>query len=85
MDKGKESDDDSHPSALRDNMKKGLSGRRSGHNMSAYFCGLDVHKESTYATVLSPDGDLVVQRRMPNEDVARRLQEDERSRLTLTA
>jgi transposase len=37
--------------------------------MSAYFCGLDVHKESTYATVLGPDGGVVAQSRMPNEDV----------------
>ena len=34
--------------------------------MSAYV-GLDVHKESTFATVLSQDGRVVVQRRVANE------------------
>jgi len=37
--------------------------------MSALICGLDVHKESTYATILAPDGEIVTQRRMPNEEV----------------
>jgi hypothetical protein len=31
--------------------------------MSAFVCGLDVHKESTYATILGPDGEVVAQRR----------------------
>jgi len=37
--------------------------------MSALVCGLDVHKESTYATILGPDGEIVTQSRMPNEEV----------------
>ena len=37
--------------------------------MSAFFCGLDVHKEYTYATVLGPDGGIVAQRKMGNEEV----------------
>jgi hypothetical protein len=37
--------------------------------MSAVVCGLEVHKESTYATVLDPGGEVLVQRRMPNEDI----------------
>jgi len=37
--------------------------------MSAVVCGLDVHKESTYATVLDRDGQVLVQRKMPNEDI----------------
>ena len=37
--------------------------------MSAVFCGLDVHKESTYATVLDSTGQVVTQRRMKNEDI----------------
>jgi transposase len=37
--------------------------------MSALVCGLDVHKEFTYATILGPDGEVVTQRRMPNEEV----------------
>jgi len=36
--------------------------------MSA-FVGLDVHSESTYATVLGLDGRVVDQRKMPNEHV----------------
>jgi len=37
--------------------------------MSAVFCGLDVHKESTYATILDSTGQVVTQRRMRNEDI----------------
>jgi len=39
--------------------------------MSAVVCGLDVHKESTCATVLDRDGQVLVQRKMPNEDIPR--------------
>ncbi len=37
--------------------------------MSAVVCGLDVHKESTYATILDERGQILVQRKMPNEDI----------------
>ncbi len=37
--------------------------------MSALVCGMSIHKESTYATILGPDGEIVNQRRMPNEKV----------------
>jgi len=37
--------------------------------MSALVCGLDVHKESTYATILNSDGKVVNQTRMNNEKV----------------
>ena len=37
--------------------------------MSAFVCGLDVHKDSTYATILDPDGKVVSQMRMNNERV----------------
>lgn len=37
--------------------------------MKAAYCGLDVHKESTYATVLDQTGQVVTQRRMRNEEV----------------
>jgi len=40
--------------------------------MSTIVCGLDVHKESTYATVLDRDGQVLVQRRMLNEDIRAR-------------
>ena len=37
--------------------------------MSAFVCGLDVHRDSTYATILDSDGKVVNQRRMSNESV----------------
>jgi hypothetical protein len=37
--------------------------------MSALKCGLDVHKEPTYATILGPDDKIFAQRSMPNEEV----------------
>jgi len=37
--------------------------------MSALVCGLDVHKDSTYATILDSEGKIVSQRRMSNEAV----------------
>ncbi len=37
--------------------------------MSALVCGLDVHKESTYATILTPEGKIVNQMKMSNEKV----------------
>ena len=53
----------------RDGMRSRLSLRRSSHSMSAFFCGLDIHKESTYAIILDPNGVVVTQRRMQNEEV----------------
>ena len=44
-------------------------GGRSGHVMSALVCGLDVHKDSTYATIMDPSGKIVDQTRMNNERV----------------
>jgi L-lactate utilization protein LutB len=40
---------------------------RSGHVMNALVCGLDAHKDSTYATVLDSSGKIVSQMRMNNE------------------
>lgn len=37
--------------------------------MSAVVCGLDVHKDSTYATILNPEGKIINQTRMINEKV----------------
>jgi transposase len=37
--------------------------------MSAFVCGLDVHKDSTYATILDSSGKIVNQMRMNNERV----------------
>jgi hypothetical protein len=46
-----------------------LGNGRSGHVMSAFVCGLDVHKDSTYATILDHDGKIMNQARMSNEKV----------------
>ena len=37
--------------------------------MSAFVCGLDVHKDSTYATILNLEGRIIDQTRMNNESV----------------
>jgi transposase len=37
--------------------------------MSALVCGLDVHKDSTYATILNDEGKIVDQTRMSNDRV----------------
>jgi hypothetical protein len=37
--------------------------------MSAIVCGLDVHKDSTYATVMNHEGKIVNQTKMRNERV----------------
>jgi len=34
--------------------------------MSAFVCGLDVHRDSTYATILNVSGKIINQRRMSN-------------------
>jgi len=43
--------------------------RRSAHVMSAFVCGLDVHRDSTYATILDCNGKIVSQGRMGNDKV----------------
>jgi len=43
--------------------------RRSRHVMSTLVRGLDVHKDSTYATILNSEGRIVNQTRMSNERV----------------
>jgi transposase len=37
--------------------------------MSALVCGLNVHKDSTYATILNDEGKVINQTRMSNERV----------------
>ena len=53
------------PGGMRSNKRE----RRSSHGMSACVCGLDVHKESTYATILTLEGKIVDQMKMSNEKV----------------
>jgi predicted RNase H-like nuclease (RuvC/YqgF family) len=51
-------------------MRRSILGRRrSDHVMSAIVCGLDVHKDSTYATILNHEGKIVNQTKMSNERV----------------
>ena len=38
-------------------------------NMNTLYCGLDVHKESTYATIINVFGEVLTQKRMRNEEV----------------
>ena len=37
--------------------------------MNAFYCGLDVHKKTTYATILGQDGEVITQKRMRNEEI----------------
>jgi transposase len=53
--------------------------------MSAVVCGLDVHKESTYATILDERGQILVQRKMPNEDIPAFLDMTKPERLAMEA
>jgi len=46
-----------------------LRKRRSRLVISAFIYGLNVHKDSTYATILTPEGKIVSQTRMENERV----------------
>ena len=43
--------------------------RRSSQSVGALVYGLDVYKESTYTKILDPDGEIVTQQSMPNEEV----------------
>jgi hypothetical protein len=52
-----------------DGMRSIKRGGRSCHFMSALVCGLDVHKDSTYATILNNEGKVINQTRMDNERV----------------
>ena len=47
-------------------MRSVKHGGRSCHFMSAFVCGLDVYEESTYATVLNDEGEVINQMRMSN-------------------
>jgi transposase len=53
--------------------------------MSAYFCGLDVHKDSTYATIMSCDGKIVSQRRMVNDRILSYLSDYQINRIGMEA
>jgi hypothetical protein len=37
--------------------------------LNILYCGLDVHKESTYAIFINVFGEVLTQKRMRNEDV----------------
>lgn len=53
--------------ASNDGMGSILGGRYPRHVMSLLVCGLDVHKHST---ILDPDGRIINQVRMNNENVS---------------
>ena len=56
---------------------------RSRHIMSALVCGLDVHKDSTYATILDSEGKIVDQTRMENEKVSSYLSQHKVGRVAM--
>jgi transposase len=37
--------------------------------MNTIYCGLDVHKETTYATIINIYGEVQTQKRMKNEEI----------------
>lgn len=39
------------------------------HDVSSLVCGLDIHKNSVYATVMSYGGEVVDKRKLPNDEV----------------
>jgi predicted RNase H-like nuclease (RuvC/YqgF family) len=45
-----------------------MSGR-SYHALSSLVCGLDVHKNSVYATVMSYAGEVIERRKLSNSEV----------------
>jgi transposase len=56
---------------------------RSRHTMSALVCGLDVHKDSTYATILDSEGKILDQTRMENEKVVTYLSQHKVGRVAM--
>ena len=53
---------DGQKNLIFDGMRKALGKKNSAHAMST-FVGLDIHAESTYATVIGEDGKILKQRR----------------------
>jgi transposase len=63
---------------------RSVKGRgRSCHVMSALVCGLDVHKDSTYATILNDEGKVINRMRMSNEKVLSYLKHFKVSRVAM--
>ena len=51
-------------------MKNVIGERCSYHIMNAnYYCGLDIHKESTYSTIIDNYGKVITQKRTMSEDI----------------
>ena len=50
-------------------MKDVKSRVHQSKSMNTLYCGLDVHKESTYATIINVFGEVLTQKRMRNEEV----------------
>jgi transposase len=53
--------------------------------MSVVVCGLDVHKETTYATLLDPSDQALIQRKMQNQDIPAFLKMTHPDKLTMEA
>ena len=53
--------------------------------MSAVVCGLDVHKETTYATILDREGQVLIQRKLQNEDIPAFLEMTHPNKLAMEA
>jgi len=53
--------------------------------MSAFVCGLDAHKDSTYATIIDCDSGVVSQRRIVNERVLSYLSDYQNDRIGMEA
>jgi len=39
------------------------------HDMSSLVCGLDIHKDNVYATLMSYGGEVVDKRKLSNDEV----------------
>jgi len=50
-------------------MKDIKSRVQSSSSINTLFCGMDVHKESTYATIINIFGEVQTQKRMKNEEI----------------
>jgi transposase len=50
-------------------MKDVISRVQSSKTMNTLYCGLDVHKETTYATIINIYGEVQTQKRMKNEEI----------------
>jgi hypothetical protein len=48
---------------------KDVKSRIPPSSNNTLYCGLDVHKETTYATIINVFGEVLTKKRMRNEEV----------------